>query len=70
MERVFGESQLDWIIVRPPELTDKLYMGKYRTREGHLPHFGFSISRADVADFMIKAVENHLESRKAVGVCN
>src|SRR5712691_12727553 len=41
MERVLGESELDWTIVRPPELTDKLYTGKYRVREGHLPRFGF-----------------------------
>ena len=70
MERVFGESELDWTMVRPPELTDKPYTGKYRVREGHLPRFGFSISRADVADFMLKAVENHASSRKIVGVCN
>lgn len=70
MERVFGESELDWTIVRPPELTDKPYTGRYRVREDHLPRFGFKISRADVADFMLKAVENHLSSRKIVGVSN
>jgi putative NADH-flavin reductase len=70
MERVFGESELDWTMVRPPGLTDKPYTGKYRVREGHLPRFGFTISRADVADFMLKAVENHVSSRKIVGVCN
>src|SRR5439155_2088790 len=70
MERVFGESDLDWTMVRPPELTDKPYTGKYRVREGHLPRFGFTIPRADVADFMLKAVENHVSSRKVVGVCN
>ena len=70
MERVLGESELDWTIVRPPGLTDKAYTGKYRVREGHLPRFGFKISRADVADFMLKAVENHVSSRKIVGVCN
>ena len=55
---------------RPPELTNKPYTGRYRVREGHLPRFGFTISRADVADFMLKAVENHVSSRKIVGVCN
>lgn len=70
MERVFAESELDWTIVRPPELTDKAYTGRYRVREGHLPRFGFRISRGDVADFMVKAVENHTSSRKVVGVCN
>ena len=70
MERIFGESELDWTMVRPPQLTDKPHTGKYRIGEGHLPRFGFTISRADVADFMLKAVENHVSSRKIVGVCN
>ena len=70
MERVFGESELDWTIVRPPRLTDKPYTGKYRVREGHLPRFGFTISRADVADFMIKVVENRSSIGKIVGVCD
>ena len=68
MERVFGESELDWTIVRPPELTNKPGTGNYRVREGHLPRFGFTISRADVADFMIKTVENRSSIRKIVGV--
>jgi hypothetical protein len=43
---------------------------RYRTREGHLPLFGFTISRADAADFMIKSAEGHLASRKIIGVYN
>jgi len=69
-ERILVESELDWTMVRPPQLTDKPYTGKYRVREGHLPRFGFKVSRADVADFMIKAVENPSTIRKVVGVCN
>jgi len=68
MEEVFERSGLDWTMVRPPELTNKSYTGKYRVREGHLPRFGLKISRADVADFMIKAVENQSAIRKVVGV--
>jgi len=68
MEQVFAGSQLDWTMVRPPQLTDKSHTGKYRVREGHLPRFGFKISRADVADFMVKSVENHFASRKIFGV--
>jgi putative NADH-flavin reductase len=70
MERVFSESTLDWTMVRPPELTDKPYTGKYRMKEGHLPRFGFSISRADVAALMTKLVEDHSSIRKVVGVSN
>jgi len=68
MEQVFAGSQLDWTMVRPPQLTDKPYTGKYRVREGHLPRFGFKISRAEVADFMVKSVENHFARRKIFGV--
>jgi putative NADH-flavin reductase len=67
MEHVFAHSQLDWTMVRPPELTDKPYTGKYRVRDGHLPLFGFKIGRADVADFMITAAENCSWVGKIVG---
>jgi putative NADH-flavin reductase len=70
MEEVFEKSGLDWTMVRPPELTDKPYTGKYRVREGHLPRFGFKISRADVADFIIRAAENGSMIGKIVGICN
>ena len=64
------ESALYWTIVRPPRLTDKPYTGRYRVREGHLPEFGFTISRADVADFMINTVERGALIAKIAGVCN
>lgn len=70
MERVFAKTALDWTMVRPPELTDKPYTGKYRVREGHLPRFGLKISRADVADLMIKLAEDHASIRKVVGIAN
>jgi putative NADH-flavin reductase len=70
MEDVFRKSELDWTIVRPPRLTDKLRTGNYRVREGHLPRFGFSISRADVADFMIREVESRSPVGKIIGVSN
>jgi len=70
MEQIIGKSGLDWTIVRPPRLTDKPYTGKYRVREGHLPSFGFTISRADVADFMIETVEKRKSIGQVVGICN
>jgi putative NADH-flavin reductase len=56
MERTIQQSQLDWTIVRPPQLTDGPHTGKYRVQKGHLPLFGFKISRADAADCCLKAV--------------
>jgi putative NADH-flavin reductase len=70
MENIFRKSGLDWTMVRPPRLTDQPRTGKYRVLEGHLPRFGFAISRADVADFMIKAGENGVSIGKVVGVSN
>ncbi|HEU5233026.1 MAG TPA: NAD(P)H-binding protein [Terriglobales bacterium] len=70
MEQVFAESELDWTMVRSPELTDKPFTGKYRVLEGHLPGFGFKISRADVADFMISVVANRSTIRKVIGLSN
>jgi putative NADH-flavin reductase len=70
MENVFRKSGLDWTMVRPPRLTDQPRTGKYRVLEGRLPRFGFAISRADVADFMLKAGENGASIGKVVGVSN
>ena len=70
MEKIFEESGLDWTLVRPPQLTDKPGTGKYRVLESHLPPFGFKIARADVADFMIKASENHASIQKVIGLAN
>jgi putative NADH-flavin reductase len=70
MEDVFRKAELYWTIVRPPQLTDKPRTGNYRVREGHLPRFGFKISRADVAEFMIRAVANGATIGKILGVSN
>jgi putative NADH-flavin reductase len=70
MEDVIVSTRLDWTLVRPPRLTGEQRTGRYRSSEGHLPLFGFTISRADVADFMIESAEGHLASRKIIGVCN
>jgi len=70
MENILKNSELDWTIVRPPRLTNKSHTGKYRAQEGHLPAFGFTVSRADVADFMIKSIENQTSVGRIVGICN
>jgi putative NADH-flavin reductase len=70
MERVFEESALDWTMIRPPQLTDKPFTGKYRMRLGHLPRFGFKISRADVADCFLKVVEDSALVHAVIGASN
>lgn len=70
MESFFQTSNLEWTLVRPPRLTDRPRRDRYRVREGHLPSFGFTISRADVAAFMIKAAEKHSFIQQVVGISN
>ena len=69
MEAILARSNLDWTIVRPPRLTVKPGKQKYRVRESHLPAFGFSIPRADVADFMLQESGRNAYIHKVVGVC-
>jgi putative NADH-flavin reductase len=68
MEEVIQSSGLDWTIVRPPQLTDASITAKYRATVGHLPNFGFKISRSDTADFMLKTVGDRGSFGKVIGV--
>ena len=70
LERTVQESAVEWTIVRPPQLTDGPMTGCYRERIGHLPRFGFKISRADVAHYIVKAIEKGDVMRKIVGISN
>jgi putative NADH-flavin reductase len=68
MEDIFRKSQLDWTLVRPPRLTNGQHSGRYRMSEGHLPRFGFSISRADVADCFLRVLNDETSLRRILGV--
>ena len=70
MEAIIQKSGLDWTLVRPPRLTDGPKRGRFRVRESHLLGFGFTISRADVAGFMLKTAEDRAFIQKVVGVSN
>ena len=68
MERVIAASDLTWTIARPPRLTNGRMTGRYRIAEAHLPRRGFLISRADVAHFLLGALEGDAYARRIVGV--
>jgi putative NADH-flavin reductase len=70
METNIQNTQLDWTILRPPRLTDGALSRRYRVCMGKLPVLGFSISRADVADYFLRAVEDDSTIRKVVGLSN
>jgi putative NADH-flavin reductase len=57
MEDRVRASGLDWTIVRPPRLTNGPLTGTYRTADGRNVRRGARISRADVADLMLRSVE-------------
>jgi putative NADH-flavin reductase len=52
------KHDLRWIAVRPMALTDGARTGEYRIVEDGLPKGGTRISRADVADFMLKQLDS------------
>jgi len=64
MEQRIIESGLVWTIVRPTGLTDGPRTGLYRAGERFVPEKGRQISRADVADFMIRAIADERTIRK------
>ena len=49
-------KDIDWTGIRPLRLNNKPRTGKYRTSIDYLPQKGVNISRADVADLMLKLV--------------
>lgn len=60
-ETVVRESPLDWTIVRPGRLTNARLTGKYRSGPDAAKGRWFpKIARAEVADFMLNALERKL----------
>jgi len=70
MEDVLRDSDLDWTAVRPPRLTDKPLTGIYRTARGRNLRRGLFISRADVAHFMLRALEQPETIQQAIGIAS
>jgi putative NADH-flavin reductase len=72
MERIVMESGLDWTIARPPRLTNGPLTGRYRVADDQLPNRSAlaSISRADVAHFLLSELEQRLHIHHIVGVAH
>jgi uncharacterized protein YbjT (DUF2867 family) len=70
MEDIIEGSGLDWTIVRPPKLTDKPLTGAYRTAYGQNLRGGWSVSRADVADYTLRTLEQPQTIKQIIGVAN
>ena len=68
-EDIIRQSALDWVIVRPGNLTDGARTGTYRHGfDATDPAIKVEVSRADVADFMLKQVSNDTYLRKTAGI--
>jgi putative NADH-flavin reductase len=59
METAVSASGLDWTILRPPRLTDGAHTGRYESVINGRLKRDFQVSRADVADYILK----HLTDR-------
>jgi putative NADH-flavin reductase len=70
MEDILRESGLDWTIVRPPQLTDKQPTGAYRTAVDRNVRGGFSVSRADVAQLMLRVLDEPETIHHVIGIAN
>jgi putative NADH-flavin reductase len=67
MEAAMEKDALEWTIVRPPRLTNGPLTRSYSVADGRLPK-GMTVSRACVADFMIKEAERPAHLRQIVGL--
>jgi putative NADH-flavin reductase len=70
MERVVMASGLDWTIVRPPRLTNGALTEDYRVEDGRLPAGRLTISRADVAHFLLDELERGTHIGQIVGMAS
>lgn len=68
MENIIKKSDIDWTIVRPPRLLDKSETGHYRISTNGFLDNGLSISRADVAHFIIHNLNNEVIINKTVEI--
>lgn len=68
-EKYVQESNLDWTIVRPAAFTDGKKTGKYKHGFGPSEKaLTLKISRADVADFILKQIKNDQYLLKTPGL--
>ncbi len=70
-EKYILESNLDYTLVRPSALTDGGVTNDYKIGfDGNLKKLNLKISRADVANFMLRQVSTNEYLKKAVSISN
>ncbi|MTD58448.1 NAD(P)-dependent oxidoreductase [Amycolatopsis pithecellobii] len=68
MEDQVAASGLEWTIVRPPRLTTGPHTGRITSSVGRNVRGSFSISRADLADYVLRTAGDSALIRQAVSV--
>jgi putative NADH-flavin reductase len=68
MEKIIKESRADWTIIRPPRLINKPVTGLYRFASNKFLKNALSISRADVAHFIINHVHDETTEHATVEI--
>lgn len=63
-EKIITNSTLDWILVRPSRLTNAALTTQFRISERFRPEEGSSVSRADLAFFILNQITNNAWVRK------
>lgn len=69
-EQLIKDSSLDWTIARPGVLTNGRRTGRYRILDEPSQWRNGIISRADVADFLVRQIEDRRWLRKAPVLVN
>lgn len=62
--------ELNFTIVRPMGLTNNAFTGTYREAKVGIPEKSKSISRADVAHFIVKALSDKQYENSSIGIAN
>ncbi len=70
MEALVRASDLDWTILRPPMLTDGRRTGAYRTADERAVRGGIRLSRADLADGILRALADPAFISRAIALAN
>jgi putative NADH-flavin reductase len=68
MEEEVRNSGVDWTIMRPPRLTDKRRTGRYRLAVNGNLRRGYTISRADLADAILRVLGDPDAVKATIGI--
>ncbi|MFI5559305.1 NAD(P)-dependent oxidoreductase [Amycolatopsis japonica] len=69
-ERIVRASDLDWTIVRPPRLLNGPHTGEIAARTDGNVRGSYSINRADVADYLLRAAADDSLVRQTVSIAH